>query len=80
METVLKERAGISQISEELQRLPRGYENAILLVGGEDCDTAGSKTAVEIVDSYKGLVKSAKEKACQVTVSSVPPRLGSKSE
>ncbi len=75
-EMVLQEGADIAQISDEIEKLPRGYDNAILLVGGEDCDIPGSSTAADIVKSYKELVLFTKDKARRVTVSSVPPRLG----
>jgi hypothetical protein len=49
-----------------------------LVVGDNDCDTTTAKTAKDITEEYTKLIDAAKTKAEQVTVSSICPRMTSK--
>ncbi len=65
----------VNQLSSDVTR-----EQAILVVGGNDCDpreSGDSRTASDIIEDYRTLVTATKTKAEQVTVSSILPRLKS---
>ncbi len=78
-EVVSKSGGKISDASTVVSSRPTNVYNRIILVtGGNDCDpkdNAKKQTAAEIVEQYRSLVRTCKEKAKSVTVSSVCPRV-----
>ena len=67
----------IKDLTAETQKLPatKSVGHLMLVGGGNDCDRPQAD-ATAIVEDFKGLIKSGKEVAQKVTVSSVLPRQG----
>ena len=63
----------ISDIRERVLSIKEKHAQIALVVGGNDCDSSAVPT--DILDEYKELIGVAKEKAAEVTVSSVCPRV-----
>ncbi len=70
--------ARIVDVIGKINTLSGDYSHIALVVGGNDCDGEARPSGTDIVSSYGRLVDVAKQKAREVTVSSIPPRTRSK--
>ncbi len=69
--------ARVLDVIGKIKNLPTGYSHIALVVGGNDCDGEARPSGTDIVSSYGRLVDVAKQKARDVTVSSILPRIRS---
>ena len=71
-----KSGATVPKLTNDIKALPgdQNYKRVILLAGGGGGDIC-EKEPDDVVESYREMVKAAKEISSNVTVSSVPPRL-----
>ncbi len=71
---IYKRDGRITDVAEKVRNLQHRQKSITLVVGVNDC-SGNECQATDIVESYGRLMDVAKEKAQQVTVSSIPPRL-----
>lgn len=66
----------INDIQAAVDKFPPGEKlcRAVLVVGGNDCDSREDKVIADILAEYKDLIEGAKTIASSVTVSSICPR------
>jgi lysophospholipase L1-like esterase/uncharacterized coiled-coil protein SlyX len=69
----------IADVAAEIDNTPsKKYDGIVLIVGGNDCDPrdpSTKKTPADLVEQYRSLVRTSKQKARNVTVSSICPRI-----
>ncbi len=74
---ISKPKGKLKDVQDIVSRLPDRYPGITIVAGGEDCDADPSATAQDITESYRHLIRDAKEKCENVVVSSICPRLSS---
>ncbi len=74
---ISKPKGKLKDVHDIVSRLPDRYPGITIVAGGEDCDADPSVSAQDITESYRHLIRDAKEKCENVVVSSICPRLSS---
>ncbi len=74
-EVICEDKSLAAAFEVKIGRLKRGYENMNIVIRSADSRqvVASCTSAVEVVNSFRGVVTAAKEKARNVTISSIPP-------
>ena len=72
---ISKPKGELKDVQDIVSRLPDRYPGITIVAGGEDCDADPSASAQDITESYRQLIRDAKEKCESVVVSSICPRL-----
>ncbi len=67
----------IAEAAWGIRDLNRGHDQLTVLIGGNDCTSNEPSTAETIVEKYSGLIDTAKEKARNVSLVSIPPQIPS---
>ncbi len=67
----------IADVARDITDLNRGHDQLTVMIGGNDCTGNEPSTAESVVEKYSGLIDTAKEKARNVTLVSIPPQIPS---
>ncbi len=74
---ISKPKGKLKDVQDIVSRLPDRYPGITIVAGGEDCVADPSASAPDITESFRQLIRDAKEECESVVVSSICPRLSS---